>query len=253
MFDANPQNLFSTNIASIFRNSLVESQAKLAAIPPFLVLAAPHHMQSSYRYVIPDREIVLDYRVLQFVCLKCGTTNPESDVTRDFYSCSECLASEPSLLQSPSTDAFVKCYCTVCFKEIHQRLTQKQIPEHKFEKLNNMQVKLKLFAVLCIELAHYVAFVKCQSQRQQPQWLFFDSMSDRLYNEKNVPLVAPVPKFDEWIATAEREEQFFLKLDERLQQGKPLSRVFDDDGMRQLRLFRDGAFFFYENPTITYH
>ncbi|CAF3906494.1 unnamed protein product, partial [Rotaria sp. Silwood1] len=77
MFDANPQNLLSTNIASIFRNSLSEIPVKLATIPPFLILVAPRHTRSqrSYRYIIPDRQIILDNDIVQLVCVKCEKTN----------------------------------------------------------------------------------------------------------------------------------------------------------------------------------
>lgn len=37
--------------------------------------------------------------------------------------------------------------------------------------------KMELFAVLCIETSHYVAFVKYGSA--DSAWLFFDSMADR--------------------------------------------------------------------------
>lgn len=36
---------------------------------------------------------------------------------------------------------------------------------------------MELFAVLCIETSHYVAFVKYGSA--DSAWLFFDSMADR--------------------------------------------------------------------------
>ena len=38
--------------------------------------------------------------------------------------------------------------------------------------------KMELFAVVCIETSHYVAFVKCGVGPQAP-WCFFDSMADR--------------------------------------------------------------------------
>jgi len=38
--------------------------------------------------------------------------------------------------------------------------------------------KMDLFAVVCIETSHYVAFVKCGVERDSP-WCFFDSMADR--------------------------------------------------------------------------
>lgn len=39
--------------------------------------------------------------------------------------------------------------------------------------------KMELFAVVCIETSHYVAFVKCGSGPDAP-WVFFDSMADRM-------------------------------------------------------------------------
>ena len=38
---------------------------------------------------------------------------------------------------------------------------------------------LNLFAVICIETSHYVAFVKCGTDVDSP-WIFFNSMADRI-------------------------------------------------------------------------
>ena len=46
---------------------------------------------------------------------------------------------------------------------------------------NNIQASrlyMELFAVVCIETSHYVAFVKAGSSLDAP-WCFFDSMADR--------------------------------------------------------------------------
>ena len=56
----------------------------------------------------------------------------------------------------------------------------------------------------------------------------------------------------EWIERAEKDKYFFEDLDRRRNQGKPTSQEFSEDEMRQLRLFRDGAFFFYENSSANY-
>lgn len=40
---------------------------------------------------------------------------------------------------------------------------------------------MELFAVVCIETSHYVAFVKCGVGHEAP-WCFFDSMADRKGN-----------------------------------------------------------------------
>lgn len=39
--------------------------------------------------------------------------------------------------------------------------------------------KMELFAVICIETSHYVAFVKCGYGKKAP-WVLFDSMADRM-------------------------------------------------------------------------
>ena len=44
--------------------------------------------------------------------------------------------------------------------------------------LEPLRERMELFAVICIETSHYVAFVKSGSDRQSP-WVFFDSMADR--------------------------------------------------------------------------
>jgi len=44
--------------------------------------------------------------------------------------------------------------------------------------LEPLREKMELFAVICIETSHYVAFVKSGSDRHSP-WVFFDSMADR--------------------------------------------------------------------------
>ncbi len=42
---------------------------------------------------------------------------------------------------------------------------------------------MELFAVMCIETSHYVAFVKCGTGPTAP-WVFFDSMADRMGKQK---------------------------------------------------------------------
>jgi ubiquitin thioesterase CYLD len=254
MFDANPRNSHSTNIASIFCNSLAEVSVKLATIPPFLVLVAPRHTRSqrSYPYIIPDRQISLDNNVVQLVCCKCKKTKHSLENQYEFYSCSECDLKYSSSLTSPSTDATITCYCQGCQNKLHAQLSEAERLTHPLKKINTDKHKLNLFAVLCIETSHYVAFVKCKKQNQEHEWLFFDSMSDRVGDETNVPLVDGVPNFDQWIEQAENDQDFFKKLDERRSRAKPTSQTFDENGMRQLRLFRDGAFFFYENSNVNY-
>lgn len=50
--------------------------------------------------------------------------------------------------------------------------------QYSSEKRTLDQQKMELFAVVCIETSHYVAFVKCGVEADAP-WCFFDSMADR--------------------------------------------------------------------------
>ena len=255
MFDANPQKLPQTSIASIFRNSLIEIRAKLASIPSALILLAPRHSRSqrSYRYIIPDRQIILDHNTVQFVCLECNKTNDDSEPWREFYFCPQCFSQDSRSEPTLSTNTTVICYCGGCIERIHQAERPEVRCKHVPKRMKEVQFKLNLFAVLCIETSHYVAFVKCHKQDGQHEWVFFDSMSDRVQNEKNIPCVSRLPNFDKWIDDAENDKYFFEDLDKRRQSGKPMAQEFKGDRMPQLRLFRDGAFFFYENASVDYH
>ena len=46
------------------------------------------------------------------------------------------------------------------------------------EKIFSSRKMMELFAVVCIETSHYVAFVKAGTG-SDAQWIFFDSMADR--------------------------------------------------------------------------
>lgn len=78
-------------------------------------------------------------------------------------------------------------------------------------------------------------------------------MSDRVYNDQNISCVSRVPDFDLWLNEADKGgEKFFERIDDRRAGPGSISQRFSDDQLRQLRLFRDGAFFFYENSSVNY-
>ncbi|CAM4847274.1 unnamed protein product, partial [Rotaria magnacalcarata] len=52
--------------------------------------------------------------------------------------------------------------------------------------------------------------------------------------------------------TAGKDNYFFPDLDELRKQARPSSQKFTENDMRRLRLFRDGAIFFYENSSVNY-
>ena len=252
MFDANADQLKSINIERIFRNSLREVPVKLATIPPFLVLVAPRHghAQRSYRYIVPDRQIRFDNDMIQFVCRQCGKTNDRQGASDEFLSCDICCSEDSVSPNSSPIDAAIRCYCRKCLEILHKSPDRKQLYNHKLKKIEADKYSLDLFAVLCIETSHYVAFVKCPKTNGEHEWLFFDSMSDRTNDDKNIPCVSKVPDFDPWIKETENQ-RFFNDLDRRRNAFGSTAQKFSDVEIRMIRLFRDGAFFFYRNPNAT--
>lgn len=75
--------------------------------------------------------------------------------------------------------------------------------------LKKSSSKLYLFAVLCIQTSHYVAFVRSRNERDA-KWYFFDSMADHEENLNGdipggecIPSVELVPEdLDPWLARA---------------------------------------------------
>ena len=80
-------------------------------------------------------------------------------------------------------------YCGGCNGKIHghrDRQHHKTRPvilprQFKNERWMLDKQKMELFAVVCIETSHYVAFVKC-GDGVDKSWCFFDSMADRKGN-----------------------------------------------------------------------
>src|ERR1700722_14570133 len=120
MFDANTEQLRTSTISDMFRNSLKEVGTKLATIPPFLVLVAPRHQRSqrSYQWIIPDQKIVLDTNILQTACanLECRQIEADHPTKYCLYSCNVCSQTNFDST-SPTTDATINCLCMKCLSQ----------------------------------------------------------------------------------------------------------------------------------------
>ncbi|XP_078065026.1 ubiquitin carboxyl-terminal hydrolase CYLD-like, partial [Mustelus asterias] len=104
----------------------------------------------------------------------------------------------------------VKQFCVACNQQVHRHPARgSHRPQHVHlpEELRGHsdfpgiipQQSMKLFAVLCIQTSHYVAFVK--HGPGDGHWLFFDSMADREggKNGFNIPRVEACPEVGEYL------------------------------------------------------
>ncbi|CAH2067129.1 unnamed protein product, partial [Iphiclides podalirius] len=98
--------------------------------------------------------------------------------------------------------------CNGCLRLAHaSRPHHKATPLTICEEFANVletcpvpRVYMELFAVLCIETSHYVAFVKTGVGQDAP-WCFFDSMADRKgeRNGYNIPEIVCLPELGAWL------------------------------------------------------
>lgn len=97
------------------------------------------------------------------------------------WECRECFGECGEGLESTT-------FCSECVEKVHSHIRRSC---HKRKQLTvsrdymDMEdhcppprLYMELFAVICIETSHYVAFVKCGVGHEAP-WCFFDSMADR--------------------------------------------------------------------------
>jgi hypothetical protein len=64
------------------------------------------------------------------------------------------------------------------FLDVTERYRRRNIMDSREAAPPIPRIYMELFAVVCIETSHYVAFVKGGTGPDAP-WLFFDSMADR--------------------------------------------------------------------------
>lgn len=246
MFDSNAQELLSTSIMKIFRNSLAEIPAKLLDIPSTLILMAPRLDRKirAYKYIIPDREIVIDDQTLRVFCQGCKVFISRQEMNHRIFHRIDGFQST----KESNGDRHYQFICDTCMRARHTTNNSVAFTGgHVTMNSTSEYCRLRLSAVMCIEKSHYVAFARKTQVGVGYEWLFFDSMSDRVGNNYNIPSVTRVPNFDAWLDRAENDAMFFQALDERRNSGQPERRTFSSDELQMIRLFRDGALFFYES------
>uniref|UniRef100_A0A672QU89 Ubiquitin carboxyl-terminal hydrolase CYLD n=1 Tax=Sinocyclocheilus grahami TaxID=75366 RepID=A0A672QU89_SINGR len=158
--------------------SFINSDLKFAEAPSCLIIQMPRFGKDfkMFNKIFPSLELditdLLDDTPRE--CRICGGLA--------LYECRECYE------DCDITPGKIKQYCEKCNTQVHlhprrksHRYVKLSVPKELHESVwrqgSYPHQQMELFAVLCIETSHYVAFVKYGSA--DSAWLFFDSMADR--------------------------------------------------------------------------
>ncbi|XP_038609589.1 ubiquitin carboxyl-terminal hydrolase CYLD isoform X2 [Tachyglossus aculeatus] len=224
-------------IQQLLEWSFINSSLKFAEAPSCLIIQMPRFGKDFklFKKIFPSLELnitdLLEDTPRQ--CRICGGLA--------MYECRECY-DDPDISAGK-----IKQFCKTCNTQVHlhpKRQTHKFNPVSLPKDLPDWDwrhgcipcQKMELFAVLCIETSHYVAFVKYG--RDDSAWLFFDSMADRDggQNGFNIPQVTPCPEVGEYLKMSVEE---LHSLDSRRIQG--CAR----------RLLCDAYMCMYQSPTMS--
>lgn len=191
------------SVQQLFEQSFLTSNIKLKEVPSCLIIQMPRFGKNFKMYprILPSQvldvtDIIEDSPRQCFICGKLAE-----------HECPECFDSiQPGITGMDSTT-----FCKVCLGSVHshekrQSHTPRPLTVPKDFKIMAdhcpvPRLFMELFAVVCIETSHYVAFVKAASGQDAP-WVFFDSMADRRgeQNGYNIPEMIPVPDLPLWLS-----------------------------------------------------
>ncbi|XP_045582546.1 ubiquitin carboxyl-terminal hydrolase CYLD isoform X2 [Procambarus clarkii] len=227
------------SVQTLFDQSFLTSDIKLKQVPSCLIIQMPRFGKDYKMYprILPS--MVLDVTdVIEDSprqCIICGKLAE--------YECRECFGQCGSGLESIA-------FCAKCMDKAHSHKkrgshtsTRKLKVPPDFQMLADHcgsipRVYMELFAVVCIETSHYVAFTRCGSGADAT-WCFFDSMADRKGEQHgyNIPTVVECGDLMQWVG------------DEGSQM---LHVVTDNKALPDLprRLLCDAYMCFYQSPKV---
>uniref|UniRef100_A0A8C1JB71 Ubiquitin carboxyl-terminal hydrolase CYLD n=1 Tax=Cyprinus carpio TaxID=7962 RepID=A0A8C1JB71_CYPCA len=186
--------------------SFINSDLKFAEAPSCLIIQMPRFGKDfkMFNKIFPslDESHLVTDLISPRECRICGGLA--------LYECRECYE------DCDITPGKIKQYCEKCNTQVHlhprrksHRYVKLSVPKELQESVwrqgSYPHQQMELFAVLCIETSHYVAFVKYGSA--DSDWLFFDSMADRDggQNGFNIPQVSPCPEVGAYLKMTPEE------------------------------------------------
>lgn len=190
------------SVQQLFEQSFLTSNIKLKEVPSCLIIQMPRFGKNFKMYprILPSQLLdvtdIIEDSPRQ--CTSCGKLAE--------HECRECLGTLQSGASLEST-----AFCKACLDAFHSHVKRKKhtpnpltVPKDfkmMAESCPVPRLFMELFAVVCIETSHYVAFVKAGAGQDAP-WVFFDSMADRRgeQNGYNIPEMIPVPDLPQWLS-----------------------------------------------------
>ncbi|XP_073164683.1 ubiquitin carboxyl-terminal hydrolase CYLD-like isoform X2 [Lepidochelys kempii] len=195
-------------VQQLLEGSLVAGDLKFTEAPSCLILQMPRNGKDykAFATILPSLELDL--------------TDLLEDTPRECCICQDLARSEcPECYGDPSIGTgSTRQYCTVCWQQVHRHRARRshhpralRLPpelEHLPPPPGPLpRQTMQLYAALCIQTSHYVAFARHGPHRGQ--WLFFDSMADRQggQNGFNIPRVTPCPEVADYLEMSPEELQ----------------------------------------------
>ncbi|XP_052758646.1 ubiquitin carboxyl-terminal hydrolase CYLD isoform X2 [Galleria mellonella] len=220
-------------VQQLLEQSFATSGVKLSEVPAAFIIQMPRFgkQYKLYQRVLPSPLLDVTDLIegLPRQCTVCGS------LAR--WECGEC--SRGAALEAGAL-------CAACLRLTHAaRPNHQATPLTVCEEFENIlescpipRVYMELFAVLCIETSHYVAFVKAGVGHDAP-WCFFDSMADRKgeRNGYNIPEIVCIESLGAWLS----EEGG------RAPAAAPAARQLPAHARR---LLADGYMCFYRSPDV---
>ncbi|CAH0726101.1 unnamed protein product, partial [Brenthis ino] len=209
------------SVQQLLEQSFATSGVKLSEVPAAFIIQMPRFGKQYKLYQRVQPSPLLDVtdliEGLPRQCTVCGA------LAR--WECGACAGG--------ALDA--GALCAACLRLAHAaRPEHKATPLQVCEEYANIlescpipRVYMELFAVLCIETSHYVAFVKTGAAHDAP-WCFFDSMADRKgeRNGYNIPEIVEVSMLSAWLSEEGRALHAAAPLDRHLP--APAKRLLAD-------------------------
>ncbi|XP_042265303.1 ubiquitin carboxyl-terminal hydrolase CYLD isoform X3 [Thunnus albacares] len=224
-------------IQQLLEWSFINSDLKFAEAPSCLIIQMPRFGKDfkMFNKIFPSLELDIT-DLLEDTPRECRICGGLA-----LYECRDCYE------DGDITAGKIKQFCEKCNTQVHLHPRRKAHRHGKLSVPKELQEgtgrqgsfprqRMELFAVLCIETSHYVAFVKYGSA--DSAWLFFDSMADRDggQNGFNIPQVSPCPEVEAYLKMTPEE---LHALDPKSIQGQAR------------RLLCDAYMCMYQSPTMS--